>query len=127
MRKPILTPPKRTTIWGSHLAKIPGRVPDAIAQYQAALRINPAMPTRHHSSVLRSGDSGRLPEAISEFQAALKLQPDSAEAHSNLGLALSRAPGRLPEAIAEFEAAFRIKPDPAIRQTIDNLRAGLGK
>ncbi len=111
---------------GVTLAKTPGRVTDAIAQYQAALRINPGYAEAHTTlGIALSGIPGRLPEAITEFQASLKLQPDSAEAHSNLGLALSRAPGRLPEAIAEFEAAFRIKPDPALRQTIDNLRANL--
>jgi len=108
---------------GVALSKIPDRLPDAIVEYEAALRINPDYADAHTSlGIALSRTPERLPEAISEFKAALRLQPDSAEAHSNLGLALSLA-GRLPEAISEFEASFRIRPDPAVRQTLDNLRA----
>jgi tetratricopeptide (TPR) repeat protein len=53
----------------------------------------------------------RLPEAIAEYQAALGIRPDFADAHFNLGNALSQIPGRLPEAIAEYRAAIRTRPD----------------
>ncbi|MGA3078183.1 MAG: tetratricopeptide repeat protein, partial [Bryobacteraceae bacterium] len=56
-----------------------------------------------------------------EFQAALRSEPNFAEAHNNLGRALSQIPGRLPEAIAEYRAALRIKPDYA--QARANLEA----
>ena len=66
----------------------------------------------------------RLPEAIAEYRAALRIKPDYAEAHYNLGLALTGLPGRRPEAMAEFEAALRIKPDWEIaRQRLAQLRA----
>jgi tetratricopeptide (TPR) repeat protein len=64
---------------------------------------------------------GRLPDAIAEFQAALRADPRFAEAHNNLGRALSRLPGRMPEAIAEYRAALQIKPDYA--QARANLEA----
>jgi len=41
----------------------------------------------------------------------LRLKPDYAEAHNNLGVALSQLPVRSSEAIAHFEAALRIQPD----------------
>ena len=41
----------------------------------------------------------------------LRLKPDYAEAHNNLGVALSQLPVRSSEAISHFEAALRIQPD----------------
>jgi len=42
---------------------------------------------------------------------ALRLNPDFAEAHNNLGVALTQTPGRLTEANAQFGKAVRLKPD----------------
>ena len=61
---------------------------------------------------------------MAEYEAALRINPDLAEAHFNLGNALSHLPGRLPEAITEYEAALRISPDPKLRQLVNRLRAG---
>ena len=47
-----------------------------------------------------------------------------AEAHFNLGNALSQMPGHLPDAIAQYEAALRIRPDPKLQQLVNRLRAG---
>jgi tetratricopeptide (TPR) repeat protein len=66
--------------------------------------------------------AGRVEEAISHFEAALGIDPNSADAHVNLGIALSGIPGRMPEAIRHFEAALRIKPDPEIRQMACRLQ-----
>jgi len=52
----------------------------------------------------------------------LRIDPNSADAHVNLGIALSGITGRTPEAIRHFEAALRIKPDPEIRQMLEHLR-----
>src|ERR1035438_9861262 len=41
----------------------------------------------------------------------MRLKPEYAEAHDNLGVALSQIPGRQPDAIAEFQAALRTKPN----------------
>jgi tetratricopeptide (TPR) repeat protein len=97
---------------GVALSKIPGRMPDAIAEYQTALRINPDLVEAH----VGLGDAlseipGRLSDAMVEYQTALRINPDSDEAHSNLGNALSQIPGRLPDAMAEYQAALRINPD----------------
>ena len=97
---------------GIILANTPGRLPEAVSEFEAALRINPDNPKTHNNlgSALKR-IPGRGPEAIAEFEAALRINPDLAEAHNNLGNALARIPGRRPEAIAEFEAALRSKPD----------------
>jgi len=64
---------------------------------------------------------GCLPDAVTEFQAALRSEPNFAEAHNNLGRALSQMPGRLPDAVAEYQAALQINPDYA--QARANLEA----
>jgi tetratricopeptide (TPR) repeat protein len=97
---------------GVALAEMPGRLPEAMAHYQAALAIQPGS-ARAHTDL---GNAlarlpGRAPEAVAEYREALRLSPDSAIPHNNLGNALAGIPGRLPEAIAEYQAALRIDPD----------------
>jgi tetratricopeptide (TPR) repeat protein len=109
---------------GHALSKLPGELPDAIVEYQVALRIDPEYATAH----LDLGNAlsrlpGRLPDAIAEYRAALRIDPAYAEAHNNLGLALANYGGRWPEAIAEYQAALRINPDLAAAH--DNLGLAL--
>jgi protein O-mannosyl-transferase len=99
---------------GSALVLIPDQLPAAIAEYEAALRIEPNYPEAHFNlgaALVRTQIPERAPEAIAEYEAALRIKPDYAEAHNNLGNALSHLPGRLPDAIMHYEAALRIKPD----------------
>ena len=97
---------------GNAWAEIPGRLHEAIAEYQAALRLNPAYAQAHNNlGVALAKVPGRLGDAIAEYEAALRLQPDSFETHNNLGNAWSRVPGRLNDAVAEYEAALHLNPD----------------
>jgi tetratricopeptide (TPR) repeat protein len=97
---------------GRALEKIPGRLDDAIGQYQEALRLDPSFAEAHNNLGVAWGKTpGRLSEAIAEYEAALRLKPDSAEAHNNMGNAFLKIPGRQEAAIAQFEAALRLKPD----------------
>jgi protein O-mannosyl-transferase len=106
------------------LSRMADRLPEAIEQYQAALRIQPQYADAHTMLGMTLAKlPQRLPEAIAEFQAAVRLQPQSPQAHSNLAIALSMTPGGIAQAIAEFETSYRISPDPAIRQTLEHLRA----
>jgi tetratricopeptide (TPR) repeat protein len=100
------------SILGNVLLDLPGRLPDAIAQYEVALRIDPNYAEAHLNlgNVLR-GMPGRLPDAITQYEAALRLDPISVPTHVNLGTALLSAPGRLSDAIAQFRAALRLDPD----------------
>jgi protein O-mannosyl-transferase len=99
---------------GLVLSRIPGRLGDAIAQYEAALRLKPDFEEAHlNLGVALSSLPGRLDDAIAEFRAALRLQPDDFEARSNLGAALAQMPDRLNDAIAEYQAALRLQPDHA--------------
>jgi tetratricopeptide (TPR) repeat protein len=97
---------------GTVLQEIPGRLPDAITEYEAALQIDPALAATHYNLGLALARlPGRLPDAIAEYRAALRMDPNLSEAHCSLGRALLTMKGGLAEAIAEFTAALRIKPD----------------
>ncbi len=144
---------------GNALEKMPGRLADAIAEYQAAVRFNPNSAEAHYNlgvalaktedritrsdRTVRRGAAaesrlrrrrrtilgwrirsyrGRLPDAIEHFEAALRIRPDFADAHYNLGIALSNTPGGCPMRFDEFEESLRIKPDPEVQQALDRLR-----
>lgn len=89
-----------------------GWFPDAIRQYQAALRARPDYVEAHSSygNVLRQ--VGRLPEAIEECRTALRLDPDYGRAHNNLANALLES-GGVEEAIRHYHEALRLMPDDA--------------
>jgi tetratricopeptide (TPR) repeat protein len=99
---------------GKALESLPGRLPEAIAEYRASLRIDPDHADVHNNLAnALSAVPGRLPEAIAEYQVALRMEPDRAEPHNDLANALAKMPGRLTEAIAEYRTALRIRPDSA--------------
>ncbi len=111
---------------GCSLEKEPAQEPEAIAAYEAALRINPGYAEAHNNlgtALLKM--PGRLPDAIAQYEAAIRINPDYAQAHFNLGNALRDRPGRLPDAIVEYEAALRTDPDSV--QTHVNLGTALLK
>ena len=97
---------------GDALSRLPGRLPDAITEFQAALRIRPDYTDAHYNlgnALARM--PGRLPDAISEYEAALRIEPGFVQAHVNLGSVMAQIPGRLPDAIAQFHAALAADPD----------------
>jgi tetratricopeptide (TPR) repeat protein len=70
---------------------MPGRVWEAIPQFQAALRSKPDAAEIHNNlGGALSLAPGRLPEAIEEYRTALRLQPDYPDARYNLEVALSK-------------------------------------
>jgi len=96
---------------GLVFSKMPGRLTDAVVQYEAALRINPASVETHDNlGNALSQMPGRLADAVAQYEAALRIDPGSVETHDNLGNALSQMPGRLADAVAQYEAALRINP-----------------
>ena len=97
---------------GETLARMPGRLPDAIAEFEAALRILPDYADAHYNlGNALAQMPGRGPDAMGEYRRALRIEPDFAQAHINLGNLLAQIPGRGPDAIAQFEAALRGDPD----------------
>jgi Flp pilus assembly protein TadD len=65
------------------LSKIPGRVPDAIREYEAALRLRPSgelLREAHVNLGMLLAGLGRTEEAIAHLEAAQQIDPDSATA-----------------------------------------------
>jgi tetratricopeptide (TPR) repeat protein len=89
-----------------------GRLPEAVADYEQALRLNPNYALGHYDLANALVQMGRVPEAISQYSEALRLEPASPQTHLNLGNTLSVA-GDLPGAIAQYEEALRLSPDSA--------------
>ena len=99
------------------------RVPDAIARFEQALRLNPDLAGAHNDLGMALAQTGRIKEAIAHFEQALRINSNLAEAHYNLGNALAQV-GRVPEAIAQYEQALRINPDDAeARNALARLQA----
>jgi Flp pilus assembly protein TadD len=96
---------------GNLLLGIPGRLPDAVAEYQAALRIKPDFAEVHSIlGMTLATIPGRLPDAILEYEAALRIKPDLVEARFNLGNALLQQ-GRYSAACEQYEETVNLRPD----------------
>ena len=93
----------------SALSEKKDRMNDAIAEYEAAAKIddpNPDIETTLANLLL---EAGRIDEAIKYYQHVVQLQPASALAHYNLAVGLHRD-HRLAEAIIHYKAALQIDP-----------------
>jgi len=96
-----------------------GRKPEAVPEFEAAVRLRPDSPTFHNNLGLAlAGTPGRGPDAIAEYQTALRIDPNFQSAHLNLGLAWMSMPGRREDAlaecekaIAEYQTALRLDPN----------------
>jgi tetratricopeptide (TPR) repeat protein len=82
----------------------------AIAEYEAALQLQPDRAIIHSNLGGALARLGRYQDAATELRKAIALDPRSAEAHMSLGLALE-ALGDVPGAVAENEKALEIRPD----------------
>ncbi len=116
------------SLWNDTLAKRPqnerayncrgvvlfeaGQIPQAIEDYQTALRLRPEFPEAHNNLGYALTEAGRIPEAINQLGQALQLKPNYARAHNNLGNALLKM-GRVKDAIRHYETALRTEPNDA--------------
>jgi tetratricopeptide (TPR) repeat protein len=86
-----------------------GRVPDAIAQLEHALRLKPDDAEAHSNLASAFQLQGRLGEAVLHAREAARVKPGDDRVHFNLGNAMN-ATGRIDEAIREFGRAVQINP-----------------
>lgn len=85
---------------------------EAIAHYQAALRIKPDYPEALNNMGYQLIQSGRYQDAIEYLEHAVRVKPDFAKARNNLGIALLNS-GNIPEATEQFRLALEINPKDA--------------
>jgi tetratricopeptide (TPR) repeat protein len=96
---------------GMVLAELPGRLPEAVAHYEEALRLKPDYAEAHYNFAIALAKlPARSTDAIAEYETALRLKPDFVEAHHNLAKVLGELPGRSTDAMAHYETALRLKP-----------------
>ena len=68
--------------------------------------------------------NSQIDEAIRQGQEAIRLNPDNAEAHNNLGIALSQK-GQTDEALRQFHETIRLRPNNA--EAHNNFGIALGQ
>jgi tetratricopeptide (TPR) repeat protein len=86
-----------------------GQLESALALYKQALASDPANFTALYMSGAILLQAGKPAEAETFLRNAILVKRDAAEAHNNLGLALTRL-AQLPQAIAAFREALRLRP-----------------
>ena len=89
-----------------------GRIQEAIAHYEQALRINPSCAEAHYNLGNVFFQEGKINDAIGHYEQALRIKPDDIEAHYNLGNVFLQE-GKISEAIGQYEQALWIRPDDA--------------
>jgi len=83
-----------------------GDMRGALAEFEAALNLDPGFAEAHNAiALLLSNAFGKPNEAIAHFNKALEIRPAYSEAKVNLGVVLSQQ-GRYDEAIKLFEDAL---------------------
>ncbi len=115
--------PAKTYIDAGNTLKEQGRLDEAIANYQQALKIEPNNALAYSQIGEIYVMQGKMAEAIAACQNAIKLQPNLAAAYKNLGNAL-QAGGKIDEAIRAYTKAVEI--DPQFAEAYANLGSMLG-
>ena len=87
-----------------------GKRDEAIAEYQAVLKLKPNYAEAHHDLGVALLEEGKFDEAMAQLREALRIKPDYAEAHYDLGNLLHKR-GNVEEAVQAYREALRLKPD----------------
>ncbi len=102
-----------------------GRIPEAMARYEAAIQVDPRCARAHlnRGNILLAG--AKFDEARSAYQLAIACEPHYAAAHFNLGNLNYRA-GEFELALRNYQEAIDIRPDfadalVAMANTFDSL------
>ncbi len=108
------------------LLKLKGNLDGAIAQYEAAGRIDPKQPLTFFNLGVVHRAKGYLEPAMRAYEYAIALDPNYGAAYQNLAVVLLKL-GKLPQCKAAFDKAISIaqKTNPAeaerLRQGVKNL------
>jgi Flp pilus assembly protein TadD len=100
-----------------------GRVPDAMARLETALRLDPDHTEAHNNLGHVLQLQGKPAKAIPHFREAVRLAPASDLVHVNLANALQET-GEVNEAITQFRVAIALNP--GVASAHNNLGVALG-
>jgi tetratricopeptide (TPR) repeat protein len=119
------------SLWQDNIAKLPnlevphsslamalfnaGRIEEALAENEAAIRLNPQDAEAEYNFGLHLAQIGRLDQALAHTQRAVVLNPDYIEARSLTGITLLQM-GRVATAIREFQTVLHLAPGSAESQ-----------
>jgi tetratricopeptide (TPR) repeat protein len=105
-----------------------GRLEDAIAETEEALRLNPELVKAHINLLVLYGRVGNLEKAEEHYQVAVKLNPTQfPDAYYDYGVLMMRE-GKLEQAEKSFRAALEIDPSYAdAHNNLGFLLEGQGK
>ncbi len=103
-----------------------GRYPEAFAQTEIALRLDPVSPEVVSHAVEPYLEGGRVDDAMRHWRAIVDLQPDYWPAHWYLALAYLKK-GMYAQALAEQQEAIRINETPANLATLACVYAKVGR
>ncbi|MGZ4963892.1 MAG: tetratricopeptide repeat protein, partial [Limisphaerales bacterium] len=104
-------------------AEAEAKFEQAIAEYNACLRINPEDPQAPNNLGHVLAQREKVADAIAEYRKAIQIKNENPEAHFNLGFALFKQ-GKAAEAEAEYLIALKQRPNysDAVNQ-LQTLRA----
>lgn len=118
-----MNPSAKTYIDSGNSLKEQGKLDQAIANYQQALKIEPNNALAYNNLAEIYLLQGKIEAAIASCQNAIKLQPNLAAAYKNLGNCL-QAGGKIEEAIRAYTKAVELAPQFA--EAYANLGSMLG-
>jgi tetratricopeptide (TPR) repeat protein len=82
---------------------------EAMAEYRAALKLNPDRAETHNNIANLLDDTGHPDEAVAEYQEALRINPNHVASHINFGTLLVEL-GRFDEAMKQYATAAQLDP-----------------
>lgn len=86
-----------------------GRHVDAIAEYQAAIKLAPSEPRLHEELGTEYRNAGKMQEAEDAYRKELEIDPDNVVAQYKLGVLLTER-GDAVQGKQQIEAALRVRP-----------------
>ncbi|HZZ27805.1 MAG TPA: tetratricopeptide repeat protein [Pirellulales bacterium] len=89
-----------------------GHLDEAMAEYQAALRLKANYPEALVNLGTALVESNRIEQAIAQYQQAIDLKPEYAQAHNYLGVALAKS-GQPQSAVEQYQLALQLNPNDA--------------
>ena len=99
----------------------------AVADLEAAIRLDPEFASAQNALGIEYGRCGRLEDAAAAFRRVIDLAPGEWAGHYNLALTMLGS-GDLPRAIESARRALQLSPaEPGVKLFLDDLRAANGE